>query len=565
MKPIEDVVKQQVTKEELTYPDFDHMWAHIEAARHPYPVSTPTQNVSFPFLPKKKAPWKKTLFIASLSLLVAAVPVYAAIQMNWNQVLHDRSGIQSALSQQLGQPIEQSVTHNGVTMTIHTAVVDENRTVFLYSLDPVTRTAQHFGFLQMKLTDAQGKDIPGLTIHQQWDENSQRFTGYLETGWTPPSNTVSVHLSLDNLQFLQSGKQKLSLNSQTEQLQRFDIQQDGMKQMEVQFIRQSHEQTLVRSALSFTNEEVRTWSYPQLRLYTAKGKIVQPSRSGTYGAPDEQGRYTAQDYYLPADLQQKGLSYQLEYSREVQRFADSWDFDIPLDKRKMQGDTIQQPLSIPLESGDTTIRLTHIVISPTQIRLQLNESNPDSVLPFAKYDLMIDGKVLTGYAEILPDTHGDTARSSTLIFERPQGIEISNRTTLMLRAQHGIVSHHGEHLSVTLPDITAQHKSLHTMINGLPVKWTYYRQDGHLYVQTESNDPHFGGISQTSMMQNGEQILGQPLTTNVVGDGNNKSIEVYRQFTDSSAVVDILFYTEEKPDQTVDVTIPLSASNSTQP
>jgi len=67
------------------------------------------------------------------------------------------------------------------------------------------------------------------------------------------------------------------------------------------------------------------------------------------------------------------------------------------------------------------------------------------------------------------------------------------------------------------------------------------------------------------MMQNGEQILGQPLTTNAVGDGNNKSVEVYRQFTASSAVVDILFYTEEKPDQTVDVTIPLSVSNSTQP
>ncbi|ANF94912.1 DUF4179 domain-containing protein [Paenibacillus bovis] len=565
MKPIEDVVKQQVTKEELIYPDFDHMWTHIEADRHPYPVSPSTQDVSLPFLPKKKARWKKTLFITSLSLLIAAVPVYAAIQINWNQVLHDRSGIQSALSQQLGQPIEQSVTHNGVTMTIHTAVVDENRTVFLYSLDPGTRTAQHFGFLQMKLTDAQGKDIPGLTIHQQWDKNSQRFTGYLETGWSPPSNTVSVHLSLSNLQFLQSGKQKLHLNSQTEQLQRFDIQQDGMNQMEVQIIRQSQEQTLVRSALSFTNEEARTWSYPQLRLYTAKGKIVQPSRNGTYGAPDEQGRYTAQDYYLPADLQQKGLSYQLEYNREVQRFAGSWDFDIPLDKRKMQSDTIQQPLSVPLESGDTTIRLTHMVISPTQIRLQLNESNPDSALSFTKYNLIIDGKVLAGYAEILPDTHRDTARSSTLIFERPQGIEISNRTTLILRAQHGIVSHHGEHLSVTLPDITARHKSLHTMINGLPIKWTYYRQDGHLYVQTESSDPHFGGISQTSMMQNGEQILGQPLTINAVGDGNNKSVEVYRQFTASSAVVDILFYTAEKPDQTVDVTIPLSVPNSMQP
>ncbi|WP_046212503.1 DUF4179 domain-containing protein [Paenibacillus wulumuqiensis] len=565
MKPIEDVLKQQVAKEELTYPDFDHMWTRMEANQPPAAGSRPVQDISLPSLPKEKAPWEKALFIASLSLLVAAVPVYAAIQIDWSRVLHYRSGIQSALTQQLGQPVEQSVTQSGVTMTIHTAIVDDNRTVFLYSLDPGRKTAQHFGFLQMKLTDAQGKDIPGLTMQQQWDEASQRFTGYLETGWTPPSNTLSVHLSLENLQFLQSDKQTLDLDSQTEQLQRFDIQQNGLDQMEVQIIPQGQEQTLVRSALSFTNEEARAWSYPQLHLYTAEGTPVQPSHSGTYGVPDEQGRYTAQDYYLPDDLEQTGLLYQLEYTKEVQRFADHWDFDIALDKRQMGSSTIQQPLSIPLGSDNTDIQLTHIVISPTQIRIRLSESNPDSVLPFTKYDLLADGKALPGYAEISPDTHRHASGTFTLIFERPQGININNDTALILRAQHQIIAHHGDHLSVNLPDITEQRKSLQTRINGFAVNWTYYRQDGHLYIQTESNDVHFGGISQTSIFHNGEQMFGQPLTVNALGDGNNKNIEVYRHFTGSSAKVNILFYTEENPEQITEAAIPLAASAFRQP
>ncbi|WP_458120745.1 DUF4179 domain-containing protein [Paenibacillus sp. Z6-24] len=560
MKSIEDTLKQRIPQEDrLAYPDFDRMWARIETAERADSQPLPTPDRHAPPFRQKRTAWKKSVFIASLSLLIAAVPVYAAIQIDWSRVLHYRGGVESALAQHLGQPVEQSVTEDGVTVTIHTAVVDENRTVFLYSLDPGEHRAKSFGFLQMELTDASGQMIPGLTLHQQWDNDTQRFTGYLETSWTPPSPTSSVHLSLRNLQWLMPGEQPIPVNAQNAYPQQFALQQDGMDQLEVQMIRQGPEQMLVSSAISFTNEEARTWSYPQLSIYTAKGTVIQPIHSGTYGTPDEQGRYTGQDYYLPDDLQQPGLSYRLEYTREAQRLADRWNFDIPLDKRQMESGTIRQPLNLPLESGNSDILLKSMVISPTQIRILLSESPAGNVPPFARYDLHVGDKTLTGYADISSDTHGETVRQSVLIFERPLGMEIDRHTSITLTAQHRIISHHGTDQPVTLSNITEQRQSLRTMIGGFPVVWTYYRQNGHLYVQTESSDSHFGGISQTSIRRSGKQLIGQPLTIHPIGDGNNKAIEVYPDFTDSHAAVDVLFYTEENPDQTADVTLPLSS------
>lgn len=61
--------------------------------------------------------------------------MYAAVHYNWDTMLHGRGGIQAVLAQNLGQKLDQSITKGGVTLKLHTAIVDENRTVILFTLD----------------------------------------------------------------------------------------------------------------------------------------------------------------------------------------------------------------------------------------------------------------------------------------------------------------------------------------------------------------------------------------------------------------------------------------------
>ncbi|WP_162868749.1 DUF4179 domain-containing protein, partial [Klebsiella pneumoniae] len=74
-----------------------------------------------------------------------------------------------ALEQGLGQSIEQSVTKNGITLTVHTAFTDENRTVLLYSLNPGQGNSQHIYYESMQLVDSKGTPIEGNYV-QRWNE-----------------------------------------------------------------------------------------------------------------------------------------------------------------------------------------------------------------------------------------------------------------------------------------------------------------------------------------------------------------------------------------------------------
>lgn len=87
------------------------------------------------------------------------------------------------------------------------------------------------------------------------------------------------------------------------------------------------------------------------------------------------------------------------------------------------------------------------------------------------------------------------------------------------------------------------------MTGGYPVKWTYYKLGKDLYVETESEDSRFGGVNQTYTGTGKERILGKPLTVNFSGDGNNKAVDVYRDFKDNEASIYMFYYTTDEPDK----------------
>lgn len=118
--------------QELNYPDFEQMWGRMEQAGY---TSSKGGSRAGANSPVRHRNWRKITVAASFSVVLMAVPVYAAVQYDWGNLLNHRSGIQAALSKNLGQALGQTITKDGVTLTLHTALSDENRTVILYSLD----------------------------------------------------------------------------------------------------------------------------------------------------------------------------------------------------------------------------------------------------------------------------------------------------------------------------------------------------------------------------------------------------------------------------------------------
>lgn len=561
MKHIENRLNQQLNHEDgLTYPDFNKMWSQIETVidtqveAHEGAADTVffgkgiqrSQRKNGLIIPKIKARgWRRAVMMASISAVIIAAPVYAAFQVDWTHLLNGRSGIQNALAQNLGQTIEQSVTKDGITLTIHTAVVDENRTVILYSLDTGKYGKNLWQFADMELTDEQGNRIEGRVGRQMWNEQAGRYIGYFESNWTPKSEQATIKLTAGKLQFFSNQQKEIPLDISKSGEKQFAIEQDGISKLVVQAFPRGEDSLMLSTGVFFAQPEVREWATPQVNAYYNSDEPVRIS-NGAFGKPGDHGEYTAQQYYKLADIPKDGTVYKLDYTRRDAIVDQQWTFSLHLSKQQMEAGTLRTQIDLPVPGTEDKAVLKELVITPTQIRVTEEHQKRYYQLPFVEYQLEVDGHLLRqAYWSSEKGPH-----ISELSVERPLDLEITDTSTIKLIGRHLIEYHDGgEYPPIMLTNISKQRQSFMQDIGGYPVKWTYYREDGNLFVETESADPLFGGVNQTHIGKGKDRIIGKPLTVNFSGDGNNKSIDVYKDYASDSAEIYMFYYTTERPDE----------------
>lgn len=528
----------------LNYPDFEAMWSRIErnlpaAEEKPLPADMAA--------PKRKRLRKAALMVSLTAVLVAS-PVIAAISYNWEHILTYRSGVRSALEQGLGQNIGKSVTIDGVTMTVHTAIVDDNRTVLLYSLSAGDKTPNSLHFSAMELKDAAGRVIEGQnSLFRAQDGKS--FSGYFETNWTPDGLEEDVQLTASRLQSFTSVERDIPLDPFHDSMQTFEIGQDGIGQLTVRPFVQG-ENMLLDTGIVFAQEEAKQWTFPRIGVY--KDDIpVKDASPGAFGKPGENGEYTGKQYFRLDDLQNSSARYRLLYTREEQRIDKDWTFALHLDKKRMLSGTVQRSLNVPVEFSAGRMTLKEMIVTPTQIRMKAGHEKYMRI-PYLRYALDVDGTMINGG---YPAGDRDDPESTTYRFELPPGVKVAEQTPVSLVFQYEVLEHKDAKEPIRLTNISERKQTITTQVGGYSVLWTYYKQDGKLYVQSECADPLFGGINQTYINRGGERLIGKPVTTNFSGDGNNRAIDEYSEFDGTEAELYIFWYYTENPDK--ELRIPL--------
>lgn len=556
MKKLENMLEHQLNEgQSVTYPDFESMWERIEhknATSLHARMSSGSQN--------RGRNWSKIALVSSFSVLLAAAPVYAAVHYNWDTMLRERGGIQAALTQNLGQQLDQSVTKDGVTLKLHTAIVDENRTVILFTLDVGQRQdSETWRVTEMTLKGTGGGNSSGEYNYLNWDEKNQIYNGYFESEWTPEKDTVDVQLVANKIQDFSVQSLDLPLDIHSTETQSFPIGQEGMRSIEVKPFTQGQEKMLFSSAIIFDQPEAKEWAYPNIVGYK-NGTLINSLPGGTFGTPGEKGEYTTQQYFKAEDVSGGQLTYKLQYMKKEKDVNGPLLFDLQLSKKKMESGTIKTSLNLPLEVDETDYTLENMVVSPTQIRVTVRSKDIDNSFPYKKYALEVTGKTLEGNLWRSPEGKPEL---TVLRFERPADLEITKETPITFVAkykvtQHGsykITKNNDDKIPLLLTNISQKKQTIIQQLNGYPVKWTYYMQGSDLYVETGSEDARFGGINQTHIGLGKERILGKPLTVNFAGDGNNKAIDVYKNFKGTEATIYMFYYTTDDPDKETRVQI----------
>lgn len=539
MEQVEKNLKKHLNNPDVPYPDFDQMWDSIR--QNKMQSADMELMESNRALPRKR---KKVAAVIGLSVALMATPVYAAITYDWGTLLSHKEGIQTALEQGLGQTIEKSVTTNGITMTVHTAFVDENRTFLLYSLDPgESWDGAQVSFDHIGLKDQKGSPIEGNYSHQ-WNEELGVFQGYFETDWVADRSTSDVVFTIENLVFTGTGKQTIDFDPANPNTQVFQINKDGIDNIKLQSFEQSDGKTMLKSAITFTDPKLQKRSWPRIQAIDKNNEPIVEAEVPISGTPGSNQEYMNQQTFKTDQLLAEDTQFLLLYDRALKTSEGNWNLDLALSKKQMKNGSFKEKLNIPLDQVADGTKINQMTVTPTQVRLVLSHKEKHTRLPYMDYQLDVGGKLLNGGLWF-----GKSDNETELRFEMTGlSAESLAHQPVSLIAKHRVDEHDGDMNAIALTNISNERQTITSSIQGYPITWTYYMKDHNLYVESLSADPAFGGVNQTYYIDEKDRSYGKPVTVGLLGDGNNKHIDVYENFNKSELEIYIAKYSTEKKD-----------------
>ncbi|MEK5162100.1 DUF4179 domain-containing protein [Paenibacillus sp. FSL R5-0527] len=538
MERFESQLKDQLKHADtVSYPDFERMWSSIRQDELRMAAGGEAA------IPRRRSR-KRTAIAVSLSVALIATPVYAAVTYDWSNLLSYRAGIQTALEQGLGQTIEQSVTQDGITFTLHTAFTDENRTFLLYSLDPgPARKGKAISFENIGLRDGNGRVIEGNNSYH-WNEGLKVYQGYFETDWVLNEREADVEFFVENIRFIGDGSQAIDFRPDRTETQTFNIQKDGIGTVTLQSFEQAEGQVLLKSVISFTDPWLQNNSWVRIEAVNAKGERIRESKPSVFGTPEAPGEYSNQQIFSAADLRAEGTSFQLKYDRTLGTAAGTWSLRTALSKKQLERSSFKDRLNIPLKEVPGGTKIAEMIVTPTQVRLVLTHEEKYAGVPYTEYQLDVGGKLLEGGLWPFSNEPAQTELRFEMAGVTPEALA---NEPITLIAKHRVDEHKGDNQPIRLTGISTKRQTVSSSIAGHPITWTYYMKDGNLYVESRSSDPAFGGVNQTYYLDGGERNYGKSALIRMLGDEGNENIDVYENFNKTEQDIYIYMYTTNQP------------------
>ncbi|MEC0139752.1 DUF4179 domain-containing protein [Paenibacillus macerans] len=546
MERFESQLKDQMKHADtVPYPDFERMWSSIRQDELRMAAGGEAA------IPRPRSR-KRTAIAVSLSVALIATPVYAAVTYDWSNLLSYRAGIQTALEQGLGQTIEQSVTQDGITFTLHTAFTDENRTFLLYSLDPgPARKGKAISFENIGLRDGGGRVIEGNNSYH-WNEELKVYQGYFETDWVLNEREADVEFFVENIRFIGDGSQAIDFRPDRTETQTFNIQKDGVGTVTLQSFEQAEGQVLLKSVISFTDPWLQNNSWVRIEAVNAKGERLRESKPSVFGTPEASGEYSNQQIFSAADLRAEGTSFQLKYDRTLGTAAGTWSLRTALSKKQLERSSFKDQLNIPLKEVPGGTKIAEMIVTPTQVRLVLTHEEKYAGVPYTEYQLDVGGKLLEGGLWPVSNEPAQTELRFEMAGLTPEALA---NEPITLIAKHRVDEHKGDNQPIRLTGISTKRQTASSSIAGYPITWTYYMKDGNLYVESRSSDPAFGGVNQTYYLDGGERNYGKSALIRMLGDEGNENIDVYENFNKTEQDIYIYNYTTNQPEDELRVQV----------
>ncbi|MCE5170951.1 DUF4179 domain-containing protein [Paenibacillus profundus] len=528
-----------------SYPDFDAMWMRIEAARNAQDKKkTSASSRTVPLFRGRRL----AAVLSAAVFVLLATPVLAYITGKWD--FNYLQGVESAIQHGFGQAINKKVTNSGVTFAIDTAVSDDNGTTLLYSLNTGDKQERKWIFDQFDFKDGKGNSIARLDLVQKmnmqwdkgyywhnWDEESQTYNGFFETSWTVPGNEANVQLSARGLQAYDYVRVPINLDPHKAEVQTFPIHDGGIEELKVQLVEGGQGQALLKYSVSYTDDSNFNIVGPQI-VVKKEGKMVirsgdKMTRTIVIEGHQEWG---VQEGYSSDELLQGDNSFEFVYGVKGSHIEGEWNIGMfTLNKEKAMKASVTRELNIPIHSAQGDSILRKLIIRPTAIKLEVENKKAFRRLPYRDVSLLVNGRKLEGGERLEYANTPSHAYRQVYAFTVQPDLRLTADTPVELLLEHEVEEIEDYKKPIKLTDITDQKKETLVNVEGYPLKVTYYTKNGDLYVENESENLKFSGVSQTYIKQGDERIYGKVLFFQweknwLDWESSNKFVNVYRGF-----------------------------------
>ncbi|WP_019635300.1 DUF4179 domain-containing protein [Paenibacillus fonticola] len=478
-----------------------------------------------------KKQWISAVVMASCFLIIG-VPVFASVALNWDGLSGGKS-ITTALNQGYGQQYDKQAVSEGVTMGLHGVVADDNKMKLLVSMDsdPTGTAFDAIEFEHIQIADASGKSVP-LQGHFQYDEQSGKLLGIYEAPNELKGRKQYV-LSAEDLVFYQYAEVPLKAIPQTGQTILTDTSR--YPSLDFESVQRSDGHFIVRYNVKASEANAERWD-PHLILKTNKGRTDQGMRTILpYEGP---GLLIQQEFEL-SEQEWAEAEFDFSYLHEARREEGSWQIDFEADGKKAAEVLLSRKLLNNAEFEHITGKaLQKLIITPLEIRIayledQSMERMKEGSVWYDTVRLEVDGKEIEGVFYLIGD--GPNNYQHVYQFSSPEWYKDWSDASLKLILKDPVVTKRDKSKNwVELHQPNKEKQYVEMKVEDFHVKFTYYMDGKDLVVESESDDPHFKGISQTMLRVAGEDVYPQMAASGPNGSG--KKAERYENLNISEVL-----------------------------
>lgn len=498
--------------------DFDAMWLAIEREVS-YRKSVPQGTL-------KPASSKRKLVPALVlsCFMFMAVPAFAGVAMNWNNIM-GFVGIDNALNNGYGQRFQQSATSAGIAMNLNGVVTDGEKLKALVSFDPDEGLDRYDAYQigSVGIADESGNTVPASS-NLYFDQRSGKLLGMIE------SNDI-----------LQKSEKKLTITAQ--QLILYNYKETPLKtafqtgdtittgspdypKMHIESLTKEDDRLIVRYIVSATSPD-------PLRL---DPHLIYGSGNGSRGELtvlpyDGEGLLIQQIFQTAEVNQNETESFRLSYLDQAETKDGKWSFTFKGDGKKASKAVYTKNLNNGEQLQEMAgIRLEKLIVSPQKITLNIEEDNSmeqykHGVVWYNSVTLAVGDKEIQGGFDLI----GSDPKRYQHAYQFESSVWYEDWSTVPMKLILGdarVTKRDTTQNWTPLKQPAELKQSLEVSVDKFLIHFTYYLDGKDLVVESWSDSPGFGGISQSMLSVNGNEVYPE-----MVSNGPNytgKKVERYK-------------------------------------